>query len=328
MIKPHIIVDQVAIVVVMPFNTRAKETLKSKIPATQRQWNPAKKSWILTPSQENYNLAISILEENFEDFRLSPLIFNKTGNVQVSFDKSLDTTSYYTMLGITEKATQAEIKKGHRKIVLDLHPDRGGNAAHFRMVQKAYEILSNPTKRRRYDLSRSLIYRKSVPKPSSGPAYSRYPYSSKYQAGVQQTYKPRYSVGQAVKVPQATTGQFIHKIYFNSTSKLFSYIVGELVPRPNCAIIQERDLVLDNNLFGGPHLLGQNDPSVQYYSYVRGEVVKLRTIPTFRIAGGADFAIYQDYDAKAKRPLITSCTGGYTSTVPRDCLVPYILKVD
>ncbi len=54
-------------------------------------------------------------------------------------------------------ATDAEIKKAYRKLVLMYHPDklaeRGekGGEDTFRGIQKAYDILSDPEKRRDYD---------------------------------------------------------------------------------------------------------------------------------------------------------------------------------
>jgi curved DNA-binding protein CbpA len=54
-------------------------------------------------------------------------------------------------------ATDAEIKKAYRKLVLLYHPDklseRGeqGGEDTFRAIQKAYDVLSDPEKRRDYD---------------------------------------------------------------------------------------------------------------------------------------------------------------------------------
>ncbi|KAG0370937.1 hypothetical protein BC939DRAFT_527662 [Gamsiella multidivaricata] len=70
---------------------------------------------------------------------------------------------HYRVLGLGSvrwRATQGLIKKAHRTKVLVHHPDKksgasGGNATHddgfFKCLQKAYEILSDPVKRRQYD---------------------------------------------------------------------------------------------------------------------------------------------------------------------------------
>jgi molecular chaperone DnaJ len=64
---------------------------------------------------------------------------------------------YYAILGIEEDATQEEVKKAYRKLAKNLHPDlnkddQRGAADRFKKVKEAYEILSNPLKREKYDL--------------------------------------------------------------------------------------------------------------------------------------------------------------------------------
>jgi len=59
--------------------------------------------------------------------------------------------SLYDTLGVSKSADAAEIKKAHRKLVIEHHPDKGGDAEKFKEVQKAYEILSDDRKRQIYD---------------------------------------------------------------------------------------------------------------------------------------------------------------------------------
>ncbi len=62
---------------------------------------------------------------------------------------------YYETLGIPRTATADEIKKAHRKLVKETHPDRnpGDKAAEarFKEVQEAFDVLDDPKKRARYD---------------------------------------------------------------------------------------------------------------------------------------------------------------------------------
>ncbi len=59
---------------------------------------------------------------------------------------------YYEILGISKSASADEIKKAFRKAATQHHPDKeGGNEEKFKEVNEAYEILSNPDKRKRYD---------------------------------------------------------------------------------------------------------------------------------------------------------------------------------
>ena len=57
----------------------------------------------------------------------------------------------YEVLGVDESATAAEIKKAYRKLSLKHHPDKGGDAAMFKEVTRAYEVLSDGDKRALYE---------------------------------------------------------------------------------------------------------------------------------------------------------------------------------
>lgn len=61
---------------------------------------------------------------------------------------------YYDILGVARGASQDEIKKSYRKLARQYHPDvnKGAGAeAKFKEVAEAYEVLSDPSKRKRYD---------------------------------------------------------------------------------------------------------------------------------------------------------------------------------
>lgn len=67
----------------------------------------------------------------------------------------LKETTLYGVLGISEQATDAEIRSGYRRMALQWHPDqaRGEPNAHeiFLRIQEAYQTLSNQTKRSMYN---------------------------------------------------------------------------------------------------------------------------------------------------------------------------------
>ena len=60
----------------------------------------------------------------------------------------------YADLRVKPTASTDEIKAAYRKLAHKTHPDRkGGSAAKFRIIQEAYETLSDPSRRSSYDFS-------------------------------------------------------------------------------------------------------------------------------------------------------------------------------
>ncbi|CAE7792106.1 DJA6 [Symbiodinium sp. CCMP2592] len=58
---------------------------------------------------------------------------------------------YYELLGVQRGATLQEIRAEFRKKVLAEHPDKGGDPKKFQLLNKAYNVLTDQDKRRRYD---------------------------------------------------------------------------------------------------------------------------------------------------------------------------------
>ncbi len=67
----------------------------------------------------------------------------------------MDYKDYYKILGVSKTATEKEIKAAFRKLAQKYHPDKnpGNKAAEekFKDINEAYEVLSDPQKRARYD---------------------------------------------------------------------------------------------------------------------------------------------------------------------------------
>ena len=63
---------------------------------------------------------------------------------------------YYKILGVSPNATTEEIKKAYRRLALQYHPDKnpGDKKAEekFKDIAEAYDVLSDPEKRKKYDM--------------------------------------------------------------------------------------------------------------------------------------------------------------------------------
>jgi len=64
-------------------------------------------------------------------------------------------TDYYETLGVTKDASADDIKQAYKKLALKYHPDKNPDdptaEERFKKVSEAYEILSDPEQRQRYD---------------------------------------------------------------------------------------------------------------------------------------------------------------------------------
>lgn len=80
---------------------------------------------------------------------------------------------FYQVLGVSKTASADEIKKAHRKLVRQYHPDANkgnpGAEAKFKEAQEAYDILSDPEKRAKYDQFGHAAFQQNAPPPGGDP---------------------------------------------------------------------------------------------------------------------------------------------------------------
>src|SRR4051812_49580502 len=83
------------------------------------------------------------------------------------------TGDYYKVLGVDKKAGQEEIKKAYRKLARRYHPDRNPGdpkaEERFKEISEAYDVLSDPDKRKKYDRGGAVFPRSPVRRRAGGP---------------------------------------------------------------------------------------------------------------------------------------------------------------
>jgi DnaJ-class molecular chaperone len=66
--------------------------------------------------------------------------------------------NYYDILGVSETATDDEIKKAFRKQAMQHHPDKWGDQEEFKKINEAYQVIGDTEKKQQYDTVRKGWY--------------------------------------------------------------------------------------------------------------------------------------------------------------------------
>ncbi|EGO04165.1 hypothetical protein SERLA73DRAFT_164479 [Serpula lacrymans var. lacrymans S7.3] len=102
-------------------------------------------------AREEWEEAVRTFERAFEaSGRSSREILSKLQKAQRLLKQSKQ-KDYYKVLGVARDADQQTIKKAYRKAAIKAHPDKGGSETKMATVNEAYEVLSKPELRQRFD---------------------------------------------------------------------------------------------------------------------------------------------------------------------------------
>lgn len=109
-------------------------------------------------AMRDYESIMNLAEKRGDEAQMKEMK-KKLREAQVALKRSKQ-KDFYKMLGVGRDATESEIKKSYRKSALKWHPDRHANSSEeekveaektFRDINLAYEVLSDPQKKQKYD---------------------------------------------------------------------------------------------------------------------------------------------------------------------------------
>ncbi|TFK22870.1 co-chaperone [Coprinopsis marcescibilis] len=101
--------------------------------------------------KQEYEEALRVLDKAFEVSGRSDRVIQ--GRLQRAHKllKQSKQKDYYKIVGVSRDADPKTIKKAFRQAAKSAHPDKGGSEAKMAALNEAYEVLSNPELRQRFD---------------------------------------------------------------------------------------------------------------------------------------------------------------------------------
>jgi curved DNA-binding protein CbpA len=138
--------------------------------------------------------------------------------------------NYYILLGVSTTATLDELKIAYRSLAKKYHPDKNPNNKtaedFFKEIQQAYTILSNPEKRRKYDLK--IWYDGSQTKPKQSTQYTTYSGNAYQYAQKQAQQRKQYSssANKSTKLKSEKTEKYQILLSFGIAFLLLYFIIS------------------------------------------------------------------------------------------------------
>src|SRR5207248_1047589 len=94
---------------------------------------------------------------------------NYSRSMAIEYDPMTD---HYVALGVGSMASHDEIKKAHRALIRELHPDCGGDAVPAAQVNIARDVLLDPVTREEYDRAQENVAGDIHLRRSPGPGHA------------------------------------------------------------------------------------------------------------------------------------------------------------
>lgn len=124
----------------------------------------------------------------------------------------------YKILGITEKASDEEVKRAYRAMAVKYHPDKGGDAWVFEQVREAYEAIVRA--RRSPESNPARRPAPQSPPPPTPPAPER-PVTAAYTTERQPTYNSAQNVSLQSMFERVFNVLFKHKLPLQTETNFF-----------------------------------------------------------------------------------------------------------
>ncbi len=160
----------------------------------------------------------------------------------------------YRILGVSSSASLEEIKHQYRTLAKEHHPDKGGNPETFAEIANAYQMLSDPEERRRFDQQQFRGKGQQQPKAQSQKQQDAQRRAQQFQRQKQQTHQKETKQRQIERAKYARLMQR-HLLRIHTMEDLFEHDIlnDEMTFRKNFVGVfvgnKKEEKLVDNDFF-------------------------------------------------------------------------------
>ena len=146
---------------------------------------------------------------------------------------------YYTILNISNQATEKEIKSAYRSLAKEYHPDKNlndkGAGDKFKEISEAYEHLGDPQKKMQYDMFHTSPFQMGSEIPIHMTSFMMPNFMDIFQQpediqNIMQSFQSGFSMGFQPDMFMHNPNQTIEKEIFNSVQQLFGGNMAQRTP--------------------------------------------------------------------------------------------------